>query len=247
MRKTLALLLLPALLLVACGRDRPSPTGDQGGAPEPARPVLCPLTGTEVPQGVDVSRPALGVKIDNAGPARPQAGLEAADVVYEEIAEGGITRFLVIFHCRDAANLGPVRSARVVDPDLLVQYSPVLFAYSCAAPTVLNKVTNTRGITDLRHGDYGDAHRRDRGWQAPYDLFTSTERIRSLDEAQGIKGPPRIGLTFDAAVASPPPAAGASPAQGAAAPAPGGTITFNFSGAGNTVRYTYDAGTNKYL
>ncbi|MDQ4149918.1 MAG: DUF3048 domain-containing protein [Actinomycetota bacterium] len=241
--------MLIVLLLSACRRDERAGRPPGGPGEEAARPALCPLTGTQAPAGLDVTRPALGTKIDNAAPARPQAGLEAADIVYEEIAEGGITRFLAIFHCSDAANLGPVRSARVVDPDLLVQYAPVLFAYSGAAPTVLSKVQNTRGITDLRHGDHGDAYRRDRSRQAPYDLFTSTERIRSLDESQGIKGPPRIGLTFDAAAASPPAPTGAAatPGAGAAAAAPGSTVTFSYTGAANAVRYTYEPGTRRYL
>lgn len=252
MRKIVALFVLPVVLLVACGRDE-----GPGGEGEPAKPVLCPLTGTEAPQGLAVERPALAVKLDNSSAGRPQAGLESADIVYEELAEGGITRFLAIFHCADAATLGPVRSARNVDPELVVEYSPVLFGYSGAAPPVLNKISSTKGITDLRHGTHGDAYQREKTRKAPLDLFSSSERLRSLEDAQGIKGPPRTGLVFDAGVLAPPPSPAAtgtptkagSPAgtAGSPAPAPGNTVTFNFSAPPNAIKYTYDANSKKYL
>jgi hypothetical protein len=255
MRKIVASFVLPIMMLAACGRDE-GPGGKKDEA-EPAKPPLCPLTGTEAPQGLAVERPALAVKLDNSSAGRPQAGLESADVVYEELAEGGITRFLAVFHCADAATLGPIRSARNVDPELLVEYSPVLFGYSGAAPPVQNKVASTKGITDLRHGTHGNAYQREKTRKAPLDLFSSTEKLRTLEDAQGIKGPPRTGLVFDAGVLAPattpsptatstkagsPTAPAASPA-----PAPGNTVTFNFSAPPNAVKYTYDAGSKKYL
>ncbi|HEX2259109.1 MAG TPA: DUF3048 domain-containing protein [Actinomycetota bacterium] len=248
MRRVLALLALCALLLSACGRDE---AGKRAAGPGKAEePELCPLTGLEAED--DVERPPLAVKIDNAPVARPQAGLESADIVYEELAEGGITRFLAIFHCTDPDDLGPVRSARNVDPDILVQYAPVLFGHSGAAAGVIRKVESTRGITDLRHGDHGDAYRRERGRRAPSDLFTTGEQLRGLDEAEGVKGPPRTGLEFDPALleqaGSPAPKGspgGASPAAPAAAP--GSSVSFSYSGTREAVRYTYDTGAKKYL
>jgi hypothetical protein len=253
MRRVCALLLLPALLLAACGKKEPA--GGGGTAAEPEKPVLCPLSGVEAKE--DIERPPLAVKIDNAPVARPQAGLESADIVYEELAEGGITRFLAVFHCSNADDLGPVRSARNVDPDILVQYAPVLFGYSGAAPPVLKKVESTRGVTDLRHGTHGDAYRREKGRKAPSDLFTSAGDLRDLEEAKDIKGPPRTGLVFDEAVleqAAPadtaPPAAKGSPAAASPASpaaAPGASVTFAYSGTRDAVRYTYDGPGKKYL
>src|SRR5687768_10647918 len=120
--KTLCLLLL-VVLMAACGGDDTS--GDDPNvdpATQEEEPTLCPLTGVEAADGVDIDRPALAVKIDNAPPARPQAGLDAADIVYEELGEGGLTRFLTIFHCNDSGEVGPVRSARNVDPDILQEF-----------------------------------------------------------------------------------------------------------------------------
>jgi hypothetical protein len=80
---------------------------------------VAPLTGLPVAADSPVlSRPAIFVKIENAAAARPQSGLDKADVVYEAVAEGGITRFAAIFQSEDPGRVGPVRSVRPQDADL---------------------------------------------------------------------------------------------------------------------------------
>lgn len=85
----------------------------------------CPLTGVKYSvqqrQWWEGHEP-LGVMIENSVDARPQSGLSYADVVYEAVAEGGITRFLSIFYCQDAPEVGPVRSARTYFVDMISQY-----------------------------------------------------------------------------------------------------------------------------
>src|SRR5688572_22070247 len=95
---------LVALILVLAGLT----SGVTPGGP-PASPaqttessstpaaITCPLTGVEA-GGADLTRPVHAVKIDNAPKARPQVGMPQADVVYEELVEGGLTRFLVVLH-----------------------------------------------------------------------------------------------------------------------------------------------------
>lgn len=206
MRTPLAALFVAlSLLASACSQEEqvaaassPAPSEERSPSPSPEpEPDPCPLTGADAPEDVDLQRPVLAVKIDNASRARPQAGLESADVVYEELVEGGITRFLAIFHCRDAERLGPVRSGRMVDPDLLQQYAPVLFAYSGANDSVLGKVASTPGVVDLQHGKLGSAYFRQPGRPAPHNLFTSTEAIRGAAAAQSVQGDPRTGFVFD--------------------------------------------------
>lgn len=257
-KRLIALLLLVTILLAACSQAKAPQPRPQAAAeekaeppppPEPPKPVLCPLTGREVPAGMDINRPALGIKIDNHPRARPQAGLETADIVYEELVEGGLTRFLAIFHCGNADRLGPTRSARLVDPDLLVQYQPVLFGYSGAAPPVLVKVQSTGGVIDLVHGSNGAAYSRQPGRPAPHNLFTSTERLRATKGAQGVMGPPKTGLIFDPAVPAPPAPAPVDPAAPPApppAPPPGTKVSFAYSG-GNAVSYVFDPAGQKYL
>lgn len=245
--RTLCLLLLVALL-AACGGD----DGDTGGNGTPAaqeeEPTLCPLTGVEAADGVDVGRPALAVKIDNAPPARPQAGLDAADIVYEEISEGGLTRFLTVFHCNEAGEVGPVRSARTVDPDILQEFGNALFGYSGANSQVLNKIAGSDFIADLKHGSSGDAYARAADRKAPYNLMTGTEKLRSEEDASDVDGPPTTGLKFSADVLNPPSPAASPTAGEAASPAApaGSSVSFSYSNS-NVVRYTYDAGTKTYL
>lgn len=85
----------------------------------------CPINGqmmTATQKNKWVTRRPLGVAIENHVEARPQSGLSSADVVYEAVAEGGITRFLALFYCQDASYVGPIRSARVHFMTLLREY-----------------------------------------------------------------------------------------------------------------------------
>ena len=82
----------------------------------------CPLNGamkSKSARALWEKRRPLGIMIENSVDARPQSGLSAADVVFEAVAEGGITRFLAVFYCTDVATVGPVRSARVYFMDFL--------------------------------------------------------------------------------------------------------------------------------
>src|SRR5439155_19401498 len=93
-----------------------------------APPPTCPLTDKQVKQVPD--RPALAIKVENLPEARPQAGLNKADIVYEEPVEGGITRFIVLYQCQDSSRVGPVRSARMADSLVLPQFGNPIFGYA---------------------------------------------------------------------------------------------------------------------
>ncbi len=96
-------------------------------------PPVAPLTGLPDPGGASLTRPLLSVKIENTPEARPQTGIDAADVVYEQVAEGGITRFIVLFNSNIPATLGPVRSTRAMDADVIWPLGGV-FAFSGGIP-----------------------------------------------------------------------------------------------------------------
>ncbi len=91
---------------------------------------FCPLTRRPAPGGKAPQRPALAVKIGNDPSSRPQSGLNKADIVYEEMAEGGITRYMAVFQCQNAPLIGPVRSVRWDDWNILQQYHHAILAYS---------------------------------------------------------------------------------------------------------------------
>lgn len=85
----------------------------------------CPINGkmlTKKQKEKWVTRRPMGVAIENSKDARPQSSLTSADVIYEAVAEGGITRFLGIYYCQDAPFIGPIRSARVHFMKVLREY-----------------------------------------------------------------------------------------------------------------------------
>ena len=94
---------------------------------------MAPLTGLDDPSGQSLTRPAVSVKVENTPGARPQGGLDQADVVYEEVVEGDITRLVAMFNSQVPDVIGPVRSVRAIDPDIVWPLGGI-FAFSGGAP-----------------------------------------------------------------------------------------------------------------
>ncbi len=153
-------------------------------------PSTWPLTG--LPLGEQsLDHPALVVKIDNDPRARPQHGLGAADIVYEVEVEG-ITRFAAVFHSQDSL-VGPVRSARSSDIDLVGNLSRPLFGWSGANPTVTNEMWDAQAagkLLSLPHETYEDQYWRDTGRQAPHNLYSDTGLLRGLTPDDSIAPDP---------------------------------------------------------
>ena len=116
-----------AVALAACGSNPTAPSTanltlgpsiapDKSAPPTPSVPPTWPLTG--VASADVVTRPALTVKIENSIDARPQTGLDQADMVWEEVVEGGITRFAAVYQSVVPDKVGPVRSVRPMDADI---------------------------------------------------------------------------------------------------------------------------------
>ena len=104
-------------------------------------PPTCPLTGLPAPGDKVPHRPVVAVKVENTADAYPLAGLQNADVVYEEMVEGGITRFMALYQCKSATRVGPVRSARMTDPRVLSQFGPrSMLSYSGGQQAVVNDI-----------------------------------------------------------------------------------------------------------
>lgn len=178
---------------------------DMGVAPEPVEP--CPLTG-EVLKGdkQPPARPALAVKVENTPDAQPLAGINEADIVYEEVVEGGITRFVAVYHCGGSAHVGPVRSARTTDPKILQQFNeqPIL-AFSGGAPKVVNLVRQA-GVIMMTEGDPAAAFTRDDARVMPHDLFTNTSKLwvaGAKRDTGGREEAPRPAFTYDEEVQKP--------------------------------------------
>ena len=142
------------------------------------RVALCPLTGERAPRGHVPPRAAVAVKVENLPAARPQFGLDKADIVFEEPVEGGITRFIAVFQCRTAAHIEPVRSARLVDAQILEPLGRILFAYSGAIQPVINEVDGRRSLLDDVGGYKApNTYWRDPDRYEPHNLETSTSAL----------------------------------------------------------------------
>ena len=185
-----AALLIGAVALASCGTSAAAkhapPTTTAPAPTTTAVPILAPLTGLPVASAAVVARPAVIVKIDNASAAWPQSGIDQADVVYEEVVEGGTTRYLAVFQSQEANPVGPVRSVRETDADIV---RPIggLFGYSGGIPYFVNLIDRS-GITDVGADADGGAYYRSNYRAAPHNLYTSTTVLRQRTPAGA--GPP---------------------------------------------------------
>ncbi|HLW16123.1 MAG TPA: DUF3048 domain-containing protein [Actinomycetota bacterium] len=201
MKRALTTILAVLLIATACSAHK-SPAASKSSAPAP--PAIAPLTGLVVPHGsAFLTRAALAVKIENTPDARPQSGLDNADIVVEEQVEGGITRFIAIFQSRDARVVGPVRSARPEDPDLLRQYGAIL-AFSGGAQYVIDHIRHTPNIVMLGPDQAGSAFYRVAYRAAPHNLYSSTQALYRAVRNKETK-PPTPPFKFSSVVPTPMP------------------------------------------
>ena len=150
--------------------------------------LFSPFTG----EPVGSPGPVLAVKIDNLGPARPQTGLTRADIVYVIPVEGGLSRLLAVFSSDVPPVIGPVRSAREDDLELLRQFGRPAFAYSGAQPQLLPVVERAR-IIDLYDGRVRGYFRAP-GRAAPHNLYARSSQL--LAQAPGASRARDIGFRF---------------------------------------------------
>ena len=188
----------PAAPVTTTSRPRPPPRPSR-----PRWPPTCPLTGTPTPGGAAVpARPALAVKIDNYPQARPQSGLDKADVIFEEPVEGGITRFAAVFQCQDAASVGPIRSARNIDIGILGQLGTPLEVHVGGINPVLANI-DASPVVNLDLGNYGSIESHPAGRVAPYDTYSTTALMWGTHAAMTTPPQPLFTYSPAAPVGSP--------------------------------------------
>ena len=184
-------LIATGLLLTACGGSSDSsPQADE--SPQalesgPATPQFWPLTGLEVPQNKSsaLDHPVLVAKMDNTFSSQPQVGLSKADLVVEELVEGGLTRLAAFYYSSIPDNVGPIRSMRASDIDVV---SPVhaTVVTSGAAPRTIARI-NGAHIPFYGEGAKGTYRSTDRS--APYNLFAHLKQIATTTHSKA-KTPP---------------------------------------------------------
>lgn len=126
--------------------------------------------------GTAASGPVLAVKIDNAGAARPQAGLDAADIVYAEQVEGGLSRLMAVYATKFPETAGPVRSARESDLELLRQFDEPMLAFSGAQGKLLPLIDRAP-LRAKTPEDAADAYFRGTDKPAPYNLYVRPDAL----------------------------------------------------------------------
>jgi hypothetical protein len=132
--------------------------------------------------GAEAHRPALFVKLENAPESRPQSGLEQADVVYEAVAEGGITRFAAVYQSTDPGDIGPVRSVRPQDPDLAAPLHGVA-AFSGGVTPIVNDLASVAQNLSAETPAGAGAYHRIATRVAPHNLYAIASKLWAAAKA----------------------------------------------------------------
>jgi hypothetical protein len=173
------------IIVVAAGvfalvhfKSSPTPTTTTTSTTTTTAPKypIAPLTGLPDPTLQSGKRSALTVKIENTPQALPQWGIDQADVVYEEIVNGGITRLAAIFNSHAPAKVGPVRSVRPTDTQVVWPIGGI-FAYSGGAPYAVASISTVPRLKLIDESSAGAAMFRDPQLQAPHNLFAIAPRL----------------------------------------------------------------------
>lgn len=172
-----------------------------------------PLTGGNEPIG-----PVVAVKINNTAAGLPQSGLDQADVIYEEAVEGGETRLCAIFSTKTPTLVGPIRSARETDIELLAQYGRISLAFSGANKIILG-VVRRANLVDARWDAVPAAYTELLSRRRPYRVHASIPKLIARARGADAKD---VGFRFGPSN---------SPSSAAA------NVTVRWQGATNTIRY----------
>lgn len=196
----------------------------------PPKKYYSPLTGEEVKDEAATKQAVTAIMIENSPDARPQSGVKQAGIVYEAVAEGGITRFLTLHQQDKPQIIGPVRSLRMYYVDWLAPYNA----------SVAHIGGSAASLAEIRNGHYRDidqffnsaAYWRATDRYAPHNVYTSFEKLDALNQSKGY-----TESTFQ----------GFSRTDGKPNKEPSAkNITINISGPAYNTAYTYDAATNTY-
>ena len=195
----------------------------------PAQPTS-PLTGRVVASAEIAARPVTGIMIENSPEARPQSGLYQADMVYEAIAEGGVTRFLSVYQESQPDRIGPVRSARPYYVDYIAGLDGS-YGHVGGSPEALQDI-KTMGIKDLDQFYNGSSYTRISGRYAPHNVYTDFTKLDALNKSKGYTKSTFTPFVRKIDVPQTPTAA---------------VINLSLSGPNYNAQFNYDVATNSYL
>lgn len=160
----------------------------------PSSSVKSLFTGEEISSTVKDQTPFM-VVIENSKSARPQSGLNDADIVYETMAEGGISRFIALFQKNDAKVIGPVRSLRPYFIDISEEYN-LPFAH-CGGSDEALACVKSENLMSMDEMANSSSYWRDSVRKAPHNLYTSSSKITSTINKKSFSNIPTCNLKFD--------------------------------------------------
>ncbi|MDB5186056.1 MAG: hypothetical protein JWL85_579 [Candidatus Saccharibacteria bacterium] len=212
----------------------PAPVSQAPVVEQPA-PVVAPTTIASPLTGVMITpelaqTPVTAIMIENSPDARPQSGLNQAGVVYEAVAEGGITRFLTLFQEAQPDYIGPVRSVRPYYLDWAIPFDAPI-AHVGGSAEALNQI-RSEGIKDLDQSFNSRAYNRVSSRFAPHNMYTSRGALLDLQKAKGFTSSSFTGFPRKDEKASAAPTAR--------------SLDFSISSFLYNPHFDYDAGTNSY-
>ncbi|MBA3757650.1 DUF3048 domain-containing protein [Candidatus Saccharibacteria bacterium] len=201
----------------------------QAEPPPKPKTVASPLSGVQVTPEL-ATRPVTGIMIENSLDARPQSGLQDAGVVFEAIAEGGITRFMALFQDTTPGYIGPVRSLRPYYIDFAAPFDAGI-AHVGGSPEALAQIRS--GGKDLDQFFNAGSYWRVGSRRAPHNMYTSFERLDALNQKKGYISSKFVSWPRkeDKAVTVP----------------TAKSIDIAISSVNYNSHYDYDAATNSYL
>lgn len=190
--------------------------------------VASPLTGTQVAPEL-AKRPVTGIIIENSPEARPQSGIADAGVIFEAVAEGGVTRFLTLYQDARPIYIGPVRSLRPYYIDWAAGFGASI-AHIGGSPDALAQIRN--GGKDLDQFFNADSYRREPSRPSPHNVYTNFDKLDELNNSKGYASSTFTPWQRKIDEKLPTPSAK--------------TIDLNISSAGYNVHYDYDSEYNFY-
>jgi hypothetical protein len=212
--------------------------------PKPKAPTTVPstLSGLQVDPSVN-QRPVTGVMIENSLDARPQSGLDQASVVFEAVAEGGVTRFFALFQDTQPDYLGPVRSARPYYVQWCLSFD-CSYAHVGGSPDGLADI-KAWGVKDLDQFANSGAYHRISTRYAPHNVYTSIDALNQLEAGKGYGASTYTGFSRKTEQPYKAPATG-STAKNQDTRSPTTSIDFALSGYYYNPHFDYDAASNSY-
>lgn len=193
-RKQWAIIIAALVLLIGGGiiaffmlkKDPPvqpaqKPTKQVALPPKPTTEAS-KLSGLQVDPAVN-KRPVTGIMIENSVDSRPQSGLEEADVVFEAVAEGGITRFLALYMDKTTPYIGPVRSVRPYYVQWAMGFDAAI-AHAGGSGEALSNIRSWK-TKDLDQFAHSAPFTRISSRYAPHNLYTSIEKLNALESQKG--------------------------------------------------------------